>query len=184
MRLADWQAGVHAVLTDASDAADALAPFLTGGAAPRERLAIHRRHYQASLVDAIRTRFPATAWLVGDDVLVGAAHHFVAAHPPKRPCMAEYGEHFPHVLGSLLAESAPYVADFAALEWRVGETAIATEHTAHLAVAWNVDALFLAWLHDDIPEQFALANAPGTVIVRGGRGAFTIDRDSPTGILT
>ena len=52
--------------------AGCVASLLVGGVDPRVRLAIHQRHYEASLVRAILERFPASQWLVGSEPVIGA----------------------------------------------------------------------------------------------------------------
>jgi len=86
--LADVQARVRQAVTG-DGSLDAALP-LVGGSEPARRLDIHRRHYELSLVTALRQRYPASAWLVGADVVTAAARAFVRVHPPQRPCIAEY----------------------------------------------------------------------------------------------
>jgi hypothetical protein len=87
--LADIQAGIRDALVDGNGAA--VAPVLVGGRRPAQRLAIHQRHYVASLTRALVERFPATVWLVGSELVTHVATLFVREHPPTRPCVAEYG---------------------------------------------------------------------------------------------
>ena len=61
--LAEIQTGIRDALVNGSVAA--VAPVLSGGLHPERRLAIHQRHYAASLTRALTERFPATGWLVG-----------------------------------------------------------------------------------------------------------------------
>jgi hypothetical protein len=71
--LADIQAGIRDALVDGNGAA--VAPVLLGGSRPAQRLAIHQRHYVASLIRALVERFPATVWLVGSEL--DARRHLV-----------------------------------------------------------------------------------------------------------
>ena len=115
-------ADVQAAVRDAIVRGDwrALAPMLVGGTHPEHRLAIHRRHYTASLTRALLDRFPATVWLVGSELVTDAATSFVREQPPSKPCLAEYGESFPHHLGAHpAAASVPYLSQFAELEWHL-----------------------------------------------------------------
>ena len=63
-------------------------PVLVGGTRPEHRLAIHQRHYVASLTRALVERFPATVWLVGSELVTHVATSFVREHPPSR-CIAD-----------------------------------------------------------------------------------------------
>ena len=96
--LADIQAAVRDALVRGDRSA--AAPMLSGGARPEHRLAIHQRHYAASLTGALLDRFPATVWLVGSDLVTDAATSFIREQPPSKPCIAEYGELFPQHLGA------------------------------------------------------------------------------------
>ena len=93
LSLAETQLWIRRAVVDGDTAG--IPPQLIGGRNPRRRLAIHQRHYRSSLVAAIRTKFPATAWLLGMPFLDEAAQEFVRQHPPATPCIAEYGEEFP-----------------------------------------------------------------------------------------
>src|SRR6516165_6511530 len=106
--LAETQLWIRRAVVDGDTAG--IPPQLIGGRDPRRRLAIHQRHYRSSLVAAIRTKFPATAWLLGMPFLDEAAQEFVRRHPPATPCIAEYGEEFPGFLSTYLgAARAPYL---------------------------------------------------------------------------
>src|SRR5262245_54741193 len=97
--LSDLQQRVRdAVIADNVAQARSIAPLLVGGRDPSTRLAIHRRHYQASLVTALLEKFPAVTWLVGATFMQEAARAFVRRHPPAAPCIAEYGADFPDFL--------------------------------------------------------------------------------------
>ena len=105
-----------------------IAAHLVGGRDPAARLAIHRRHYESSLVNALLVRFPAVAWLIGTPLLSEAARDFVRRHPPTAPCIAEYGMRFPNFLATRADDdSMPYLQSFARLEWHLGEVAIAID---------------------------------------------------------
>lgn len=178
-------------------------PLLIGGRDPKQRLAIHRRHYESSLVTAMRTKFPATEWLVGSAFLDEAAKQFVRQHPPSTPCIAEYGEEFPHFLSMYRgAARLPYLGSFAELEWHLGQIAISVERRAlaleefsrvetsalmdagltlqtglrYLHVSWPVDDLMKLYLSESAPDEYQLVPADVWLEARGARGEFQIDR--------
>src|SRR5262245_12718254 len=127
--LAETQLRIRRAVVDGDTAGSA--PLLIGGRDPRRRLAIHQRHYRSSLVTAIRTKFPATAWLLGMSFLDEAAKQFVRQQPPAAPCIAEYGEEFPRFLSTYLGGArVPYLCSFAELEWHLGQVAIAVDRPA------------------------------------------------------
>src|ERR1700680_693994 len=128
-------ADIQSAMRDACVRGDSsgLAPMLSGGAHPEHRLAVHQRHYAASLTRALLDRFPATVWLVGAGLVTDAPPSLVREQPPSKPCIAEYGESFPQHLGSHpAAESLPYLSQFAELEWHLGRLALATEESPHV----------------------------------------------------
>jgi len=154
--------------------------MLSGGAHPCRRLAIHQRHYAASLTRALLDRFPATVWLVGSEFVTDAAMSFIREQPPSKPCIAEYGESFPQHLGAHpAAASLPYLSQFAELEWHLGRLALATDDSPnvhYLHLDWSLDELISVYLTDSAPEAFALRHEDVWLEVRGLRGALTMTR--------
>src|SRR6516225_9524277 len=180
-----------------------IAPLLIGGRDPGQRLAIHQRHYRSSLVAAIRTKFPATAWLLGMPFLDEAAKQFVRQQPPAAPCIAEYGEEFPRFLSTYLGGArVPFLCSFAELEWHLGQVAIAVDRPAlaldafsaleintlmdaslmlqagfrYLHASWPVDDLMKLYLTDTAHSEYRLAPTDVWLEVRGSRGEFQINR--------
>jgi hypothetical protein len=201
--LSDLQARVrNAVVADPADEAFDLATLLTGGHDPLRRLAIHRRQYEASLVTALMEKFPAVAWLVGTSFMNEAARAFVHRHPPRAPCIAEYGADFPEFLDvGMGTERLPYLRAFAELEWGLSRTAIAvnmspvaisalTQHAEkladfrlilqpglhYLAAAWPIDDLIRIYLNETKPERYVFEPSPVHLEIRGARGELQIVR--------
>lgn len=177
--------------------------LLVGGLNVAGRLAIHRRHYEASLVTALMGRFPATGWLVGTTPIEDAARLFVHAHPPTAPCIAEYGQDFPRFLAARPGIShVPGLEAFAQLDWHLGRLAVAVDlppvtrdqiaavpadaladlrmtiqpGTFYLAAARPVDELMQLYLADAAPLQIELPEMDVRVEVRGARGVFRFAR--------
>ena len=100
MRLADLQDAYRVYLLS-GDAAP-LAPAIVEDAFDAgERLAIYRNNFLISLTEALRANFPVTRQLLGEDFFVEAARRFVAAYPPRQPCLFEYGAELPGYLRAL-----------------------------------------------------------------------------------
>ena len=183
-----------------------LASLLLGGRSPEKRLIVHQRNYRQSLVDALLTKFPATGWLLGTQTLTEAATRFIRECPPQAPCIAEFGAGFPDFLSlSPAAMRAPYVREFAELEWYVGKVAIAVSGIPvaleelstiqaealpdtllelqpglhYLNISWPVDELMELYLSETIPEHFELLPARVCIEVRGARGEFRFSRLDP-----
>ena len=204
LSLADLQGQVRqaVVLGDAP----ALDSLLVGGGDGRARLAIHRRHYESSLVRALLDRFPATVWLVGSDFVTQTARQFVRECPPSGPCLAEYGEGFPAFLaGRRGTEGIPYLKAFAELEWHLGRLSLAVTRPAltrthfsaldsasladvtitvqpcvhYLRAAWAIDDLMRAYLTAGAPDRFLLDDAEVWLELRGARGELRMNRLDP-----
>jgi hypothetical protein len=180
-----------------------IASMLAGSGRPEQRLMIHRRHYETSLVNALLQKFPATAWLVGTPLLSAAASQFVRVHPPANPCIAEYGEGFSGFLATMPgAANLPYIRSFAELELHLGQIAVATDEPAvkladltsfdidqlpdltlrlqsglrYLMADWPVDELMKLFLSDAAPDSLALSGEDLRLELRGARGAFGFSR--------
>lgn len=176
---------------------------LVGGTVARNRLGIHLRHYAESLTATLLDKFPACGWLLGGECVGGAARAYVRLHPPRQPCIAEYGCDFPQFLaGYGRAAALPYVESFAGLEWAVGQASIATDHApcswdglasvgadrlvdATLTLQpglhyresrWRVDELMTTYLRGAAPERFALDEANTLIEIHGSRGAVSLAR--------
>ncbi|MBI4464811.1 MAG: putative DNA-binding domain-containing protein [Acidobacteria bacterium] len=177
--------------------------LLVGGKIPTKRLAIHRRHYEASLVKAMLEKFPATTWLVGSAYLSDAARQYIREYPPQDPCIAVYGVTFPQYLALCPgSDRLPYLQAFAELEWHVGQVSIAVDYpaipieelaavgmdnlpettlnlqpgTRYLHAGWPVDELMRYFLTDTAPEQVEFEPSDLWLEVRGARGEFHINR--------
>ena len=183
-----------------------VAGALVGGADPRARLAIHQRHYEASLVRALLERFPATQWLVGSKPVIDAAREFVRRHPPAAPCIAEYGEAFTaHLAASPIGGRVPYLRDFAECDWHLGRVAVSVdratagpdpgaafsgmsaeavaqtrltlqEGTHYLQAAWPIDTLVALFVGEGAPNRVVIEPGPVHLEIRGSRGAFWLTR--------
>lgn len=173
------------------------------------RLSIHQRHFEASLVTVLAGRYPTLEWLLGSAFLTAAAAAFARAHPPARPCMAEYGEAFPgFVAARPEVRSMPWLADVGALEWHLGAVAVEVSRPAvplaafaafdnvdleavgialqpglrYLEAGWPVDALVKLRLAGDPPERLDFRPETVCLEIRGARGDFAIKRLAPAAL--
>lgn len=201
--LAETQALLRDALVGTSLAPPAA--WLVGGVNPAARLTIHRRHYHATLVEALRQRFPATAWLMGDRVVTEAARAFIVDQPPRVICLTEFGQAFPAYLAARQGGSGtPYLGAFAALEWAVGMVSLAVDRPAlppdwlgtqdpdalggctlalqpglaWLRAGWAVDDLMRLYLAGSTPDQFHLDVGDYSIEVRGARGDVSLRRSA------
>jgi hypothetical protein len=199
--LVDLQRGFARAMTSGEGAS--FVGHLRGGRHPGERLAIHLRHYATSLSAALRDRYPASAWLLGAEAFREAADAYTRVHPPRQPCIAEYGRDFPQFIACHpRAALVPYVGPFAELEWAVSQASIAVDAqplswtelatsgaerlvdsslsfqpgTHYVRAAWCIDELMQTYLSGVAPERFVLLDADTPIEVRGARGTFRLAR--------
>jgi hypothetical protein len=157
-QLADIQSHLRAAIVRGDTAA--IAPLLVGGRDVETRLAIHRRHYETSLVTALLGKFPATVWLVGTPFVAEAARHFVRECPPHGPCIAEYGEAFPQCVSTRpTADRVPYLREFERLATLPLLVMIAVIQMFVYPQAWTEHLLWASIL------VFLLTRGPGTLSV-------------------
>ncbi len=84
----------------------------------RRRFDIYRNNRATSLIDALRSTYPAVHKLVGDAFFNSIARGYIDHHPPVGPVMAEFGGEFAGYLNALQnTEAVPYLHDVAVLEW-------------------------------------------------------------------
>lgn len=109
----------QALLTDDETALSAIeSEVATGARTTRERIAVYRNNVLASLTDALRETFPVVLRLVGERFFAFTAREFIAAHPPLRPTLSDYGETLPDFLATFPpCRNLAYLADTARLEW-------------------------------------------------------------------
>jgi hypothetical protein len=199
--LADIQCQIRDALVTGK--IEGIARTLIGGHDGTKRLAIHQRHYESSLVQALVAKFPATAWLAGTSFIADAARRFVREQPPNAPCIAEYGERFPEFLSEIqVTNRLPYFRAFAELEWHIGHAPIAVDEPAvtiedfsrvdpaallemsltlqgglrYLAALWPIDELMQLYLTEKAPELFEFNPHDVWLEICGSRGQFRIDR--------
>jgi hypothetical protein len=199
LALAELQRELAHAITSGDGAA--VVERLRGGSDPTARLAIHLRHYTASLAAALCDKFPASSWLAGADVVRDAAIAYARRHPPMQPCIAEYGQDFPQFLARHPRTARlPYLKSFAELEWAVGRASIAVDmppalwpelvacganrlldyalvlqpSLQYVRAAWRIDELMQTYLGGVAPEQFVLLAAATPIEIRGSRGTFRL----------
>ncbi len=113
---------------DASASSTLRALVDPGDPAAEERIEVYRNNVFASLTDVLKETFPAVCRLVDERFFSYAAHEFILAHPPDRPCLSEYGSGFADFLESFPpCRELPYLADVARFEWLMNVAAHAAD---------------------------------------------------------
>lgn len=129
------------------------------GSPATRRFNVYRNNVIVSLAEAIAEGFPVVNKLVGDEFFRFMARQYVAANPPDSPLLFCYGQSFPKfVAGFTAAESVPYLADIARLEW-------ARRESYHAADALARDASCLAEFGADAFPLLVFDLIPSTRIV-------------------
>ncbi|WP_296224127.1 DNA-binding domain-containing protein [Ralstonia sp. UBA689] len=146
MRLPDWEAHLIGALT---------APAL-GGAS--RGVAIYRNARLAILRNTLAGAYPVCRALVGEDCFDAIVRDTLAAQASTSPNLHRYGDALPEVIAqSPLADSVPYLADVARLEWRVHWAHYAPD--AHAALP---DATMLSAMLTQPPDAIRAGLVAGT----------------------
>lgn len=93
--------------------------FIHEAATPRAAHAfeVYRNNFRVNLQEALRTTYPITAQLVGDEFFAAMVNVFITSRPPRSPVLIEYGGELPDFISRFEpAETVPYLADVARLE--------------------------------------------------------------------
>jgi hypothetical protein len=136
--------------------------------APQRRFAVYRNNVVHSLMGAIRTRFPVTERIVGEEFFAAMAHAYVSAHPPRSKLMMHYGDDFPDFIAAFApAAVLTYLPDIARLE-------AARTRAYHAADAVSLPPQSLAGLPSEALPSLRLALHPSIHIVRSRHPIVTI----------
>ena len=144
------------------DAAAPVPDAVTAADAPTatRRFAVYRNNVVAGLANTLRSRFPATEKIVGEEFFAAMARVFVTEKPPRSPLLAAYGDEFPAFVAAFApARELPYLADVARLE-------AARTRAYHAEDAVPVDAGAFAALDPGAAGGLRIALHPSTEIVR------------------
>ncbi|MEL0612467.1 DNA-binding domain-containing protein [Marinomonas arenicola] len=114
------------------------------------RLNVYRNNVVVSLIDALSDIFPVTQALVGDDFFRAMAKQYLLVSPPESPIISEYGHLFSDFIRQFeAAQSLPFLADFAALEYSLLALTHDTEHAT--------------LNHEQVAEAFAQVDDPSAL---------------------
>jgi hypothetical protein len=166
---ADRQATFAAALLDPRQPAPAGVVGPDGDPCPK-RFAVYRNNVVVGLIEILRATYPAARRLVGTEFFDAMAGVHVRQQPPCSPVLLEYGGDFPAFIERFApAQSLPYLADVARLEWAWAEAYHAAEARALSAHSFSPLA----------PDQYAglcLQLHPSLRIVRSEFPVFTLWR--------
>lgn len=132
-------------------------------------LAAYRANAGALAERALASAFPTVAALVGDESFAALARDFWQQHPPTRGDIGQWGDALPgFIAGNAQLASEPYLADSAALDWRVHQASRDED-----APPTTPDLTLLA--HAD-PARLRLHFAPGFALLPSEWPVVTIWR--------
>jgi hypothetical protein len=101
---------------------------------PGHPLSVYRNNHLLSLAAALAATFPTVTRLIGAATMQGVATRFLLQHPPRQPCVAEYGSGFAsHLESEPLADDLPYLPDLARLDWALNRARIAPDEAPFTA---------------------------------------------------
>ncbi len=136
--------------------------------APQRRFAVYRNNVIAGLVEALRTQFPATKKIVGEEFFAAMARVYVATKPPRSPILVTYGEGFPGFIANFTpAAEISYLADVARLE-------VARTRAYHAADAAPLDPACWRGLDSGSLSGARIALHPTVQILRSAHPIVTI----------
>jgi len=136
----------------------AVAAMLSPGISP-DRLDIYRNTFLVTLTRALRLDFPAVEKLVGEAFFEGAAQIFIVSQPPRAAWLDRFGSELADFLERFEpAQSVPYLADVARLEWAVN-TAL------HASDVKRLDPAELAALSSADQERLCLIPEPSISVL-------------------
>ncbi|MDP1910162.1 MAG: DNA-binding domain-containing protein [Hyphomicrobium sp.] len=135
---------------------------------PHQRFAVYRNNVVAGLIAALRTQFPATERIVGDEFFAAMARIYVVTEPPRSPILVTYGYGFPNFIANFApAADIAYLADVARLE-------AARTRAYHAGDAAPLDASHWQDLDPDALAGVRVALHPSVQILRSPYPIVTI----------
>ena len=132
------------------------------------RFAIHRNNVVSGLMKALKSRFPVTEKIVGEEFFAAMTHLYVLERPPHSPLLATYGDDLADFIAAFEpARELAYLADVTRLE-------AARTRAYHAADATPVDADRFATLDPNTVGDVIVELLPSTEIVRSPHPIVTI----------
>lgn len=119
--LSDFQADfINAVLQPSNDSKQEFCSTLqnTQGLNTEEQLNIYSQSIYNGLINALIDIYPVCEKLTSEGFFYAMAKQYIIMHPSHSPDLANFGEQFSDfIINYSAADSVPYLADMAKLEW-------------------------------------------------------------------
>jgi hypothetical protein len=138
------------------------------GSRPERRFAVYRNNVFWGLTESLKSRFPATTAIVGEEFFTAMAAEYIRIEPPRSPLLLDYGD----TLADFVARfepvaGLPYLPDVIRLE-------AARSHAYHAADASPLDAADLSGLDPDRLPSLVLTPHPSLSVLRSPHPVVTI----------
>lgn len=138
------------------------------GPRPERRFGVYRNNVFWGLNEALKSRFPATAAIVGDEFFTSMAAAYVRLEPPRSPLLLAYGDTFADFVERFEpAASLPYLPDVIRLE-------AARSHAYHAADCLPLDADSLASVATKDLPSLIFRPHPSMTVIRSSHPVVTI----------
>jgi hypothetical protein len=138
------------------------------GPRPERRFSVYRNNVFWSLVEALKSRFPATAAIVGEEFFTAMAGEYIGREPPRSPLLLAYGDTLADFVTRFeAASSLPYLPDVIRLE-------AARSHAYHAADCLPLDASDLATIAPERLPLIVLRPHPSIAVIRSYYPVVTI----------
>lgn len=138
------------------------------GPRPEQRFGVYRNNVFWSLIEALKSRFPAAVTIVGDAFFIAMAGEYVRLEPPRSPLLLGYGDTLADFVERFEpAASLPYLADVIRLE-------AARSHAYHAADCLPLDANHLASVAPERLPSLTLRPHPSLSVLRSIHPVITI----------
>jgi hypothetical protein len=135
---------------------------------PDRRFGIYRNNVFTGLTEALKSRFPAAAAIVGDEFLAAMAGDYVRLEPPRSPLLLAYGDTFADFVARFEpASGLPYLPDVIRLE-------AARSHAYHAADCPPLDAEHLASVAPERLPLLTFRPHPSLAVIRSAHPVVTI----------
>jgi hypothetical protein len=127
---ARWQAQLLELIARQDQPADASLGLNAAG------LAVYRNNYRLGLIDTLNMIYPVCGQIVGEEFMTGLAREYSKRHASYSGNLHRYGAAFGDFLqGFPPAQTLPYLADVARLEWAVHRSYYAIDQSPLTAMA-------------------------------------------------
>lgn len=138
------------------------------GLRPERRFGVYRNNVRSGLTEALKSRFPAAAAIVGDEFFAAMAGEYVRLEPPRSPLLLRYGDTFADFVARFApASGLPYLPDVIRLE-------AARSHAYHAADCPPLDPGNLASVALERLPSLVFWPHPSLSLVRSAHPVITI----------